>query len=316
MIQISKDKADYDAIVNTHYLPIFYQPAWLDLVCGQSHWEVILAFWGNDPVAVFPYYTVNKYGIKQIRMPPLTPYLGLFLIGHFDGLKTHTQLSTKKQIYKKVTENLPDVFYRTFSFHYQIVNWQPFYWEGFKQTTLYTSILSDLSDVDAVFQNFSRNVRRNIRKAENTLVVSTLTSPDKIIPVIRESEKSRGFSMQLSDDFLEKLISLLTTRGWGTVFAAIDHEDIIHSIAVLPWDQKSSYYLINANTREAENSGAGFLLTWEAIKHTSEQSINTFDFCGSMLESIQDVRIQFGAQPVARSKIFKFKYRLFNVLRY
>lgn len=316
MIQISKDKADYDAVTSNHYLPVFYQPAWLNLVCGPLHWNAIVAFWGDDPVAVFPYYEVRKYGIRQLRMPTLTPYLGLYWIGDFTGLKAHSRLAAEKEICKQIVANLPDVIYKTFSFHYKIINWQPFYWEGFKQTTLYTYLLNDVEDLDRVFRDFSRNVRRNIGRAERTLEVSHITSPEEVIPIIRKAESFRHFNMNLSDSFLENLITMLNERRWGQVYAARDREDDLHSIAIQLWDKDSSYYLINANTEKAMKSGAGFLITWEAIKHNAKQSIPIFDFCGSMLEDVQDVRRQFGAIPVARSKIFRFKYRLFDLLRF
>src|SRR6185369_16639190 len=52
------------------------------------------------------------------------------------------------------------------AFHPSLTNWLPFYWSGFRQTTRFTQVLDDLSDLGRVWQGMSESTRRNIKKAE------------------------------------------------------------------------------------------------------------------------------------------------------
>jgi hypothetical protein len=56
-----------------------------------------------------------------------------------------------------------DVFSQ--SFHHSITNWQPLSWKGFTQTTRYTYILKDLSDLDKVMENFEKSKKGDMGRA-------------------------------------------------------------------------------------------------------------------------------------------------------
>lgn len=55
------------------------------------------------------------------------------------------------------------------NFHYSISNWLPFYWKGFRQTTRYTYVIEDISDIENVFKNFDYSKKKNINKARKTV---------------------------------------------------------------------------------------------------------------------------------------------------
>ena len=54
---------------------IFQSVSWLDIVT-QGNWTPIISTKGNLVSAVMPIVLKNKYGIQQVTLPPLTPYLG------------------------------------------------------------------------------------------------------------------------------------------------------------------------------------------------------------------------------------------------
>lgn len=60
-------------------IPIFSQPWWLDVVCGEENWEVCIIGEGKNILATMPYYLLkDEYGIK-ITKAKLTQNNGIYI---------------------------------------------------------------------------------------------------------------------------------------------------------------------------------------------------------------------------------------------
>ena len=72
-----------------------------------------------------------------------------------------SKLSYEKEIIFEIDDKLKElgIDYYNQNFHYSFLNWQPFYWKGYSQTTRYTYVIRDLSDLRTVFSNFSKSKR-------------------------------------------------------------------------------------------------------------------------------------------------------------
>ena len=58
------------------------------------------------------------------------------------------------------------------NFHYSITNWLPFYWQGFNQTSYYTYLLEELSDLEKIWTEFTQdNKCANIYQIINNFMV-------------------------------------------------------------------------------------------------------------------------------------------------
>ena len=68
------------------------------------------------------------------------------------------------------------------------------------------------------------------------------------------------------------------------MFFAVDAKDQVVASVYLVWDRNAAYYLM-AGYREQGAGGGASLLVWEALKFASTV-VDTFDFQGSMIESI------------------------------
>ena len=56
-------------------IPIFSRDWWLDTVCGQDHWDVILVEKIDKIIASMPLYRVKRLGFQVLAMPALTQFL-------------------------------------------------------------------------------------------------------------------------------------------------------------------------------------------------------------------------------------------------
>jgi len=77
------------------------------------------------------------------------------------------------------------------------------------------------------------------------------------------------------------------------IYLAIDEKDNVHASIYMVWDKISAYYLTGGADPVLRNSGATSLLMYTAIKDMAEY-VNTFDFEGSMIESIERFFSSFG----------------------
>jgi len=147
---------------------LFAQPWWLEAVAPGAWSDVVVESDGRV-VARLPYMHRRRYGMRLMVMPQLTASLGPALAPH-DG-KYAKLLTRQHRLLEELIERLPAFDYFQQSFHHSLTNWLPFHWAGFTQTTRYTYILDDLTDLDAVWAGTRDSVRRAIRKARKQLTV-------------------------------------------------------------------------------------------------------------------------------------------------
>jgi hypothetical protein len=278
---------------NEKSIPIFSQAWWLDSVANHS-WDVCLVENSEGIVASMPYFTKKKYGLTILSQPQLTQNLGPW-IKPSNG-KYNKKLSRQKQLMQELINQLPEYDYFSQSWHYSITNWLPFYWRGFEQTTKYTYVIEDLSELDNTYGNFHSSYRNKIRKAQKLVTISNDMDPQDFYEINTKTFLRQGLDAPYSKCFFLKHDSALADRKSRMIFYAKDSDENIHSSLYLTWDNVSSYVHMVGEDPKFRSSGAGISLVWEAIKYTKNVlNLNKFDFEGSMIESVEQVRRDCGA---------------------
>lgn len=294
-------------------LPIFFQPWYLDGVCKEGIWDVALIKEGGAVIAALPYFLKKKGIFSYITMPLFVKHLGPYLI------REKRILKIEHKIYKSLLEQLPSIDYFNQDFHPSVSNWMPFHWQNFKQSTRYTYIIEGLENLEKVQSNFNRNVKRNIRKAESELKITSEFSLETFYEINKMSFERQGMPIYFSYEALKQHDKALTVNKSRKMFFAVDDQKQIHGASYLIWDKERSYYHLAGENPAFRKSGASILLIWEAIKYTKEElGLNIFDFEGSMIESIEMIRRQFGAKQVPYFRIWKYNSSLFksiNILK-
>ena len=274
-------------------LPIFSKDWWLDAVCGEDNWSVVLIENDNgEIIASLPYYKEKEYGFNTIKMPEFTQNFRL-LIKYPKGQKYGKRLSYEEKIITEIIERLPKYDRFNLNFYYSLTNWLPFYWKGFKQTTRYTYVIEDLSDLNKVFNSFSRSKRENIRRAEEIVKVFTDLPAKDFYENHRLTLKKQNNEISYSFSIFENIYNNVYMHDSGKVFYAIDGKNNLHAALLIIWDDIQAYGLINTIDPDYRNSGAAALVTKEVIKYISTRT-KKFDFEGSMIKGVENSYRQFG----------------------
>ena len=164
----NKDK--YRLLCNTEKnIPIFSHDWWLDTVCGEKKWDVLLIEQKGKIQATLPLYVPHS---DIVSMPSYTQTMGPWFTASSSDTKYTTELGRRQELCKQFTEELKRYPHFLQNFNYDITDWLPFYWAGYNQTTRYTYLLKNIRDHQAVWENMSPNIRRNITKAQNKYHIS------------------------------------------------------------------------------------------------------------------------------------------------
>ncbi|RMG78518.1 MAG: GNAT family N-acetyltransferase [Bacteroidetes bacterium] len=296
---------------HTPELPVFFQAWYLDAVCHDGEWDVAFVEEDGRIRAVFPWFLKKKGPFRYITMPLFVKYLGIFFVGEKPSLK-HTH-----KICDALIDQLPKTDFFIQDFHPSFENWLPFYWRKFRQTTRYTYLLEDLSDLEKVRQNCSRSIRRNIAKGSKRLRIVSNESLEDFFQINKMTFDRQGIPIYYRPEDLQRHDEALSRHNARKMFFAMDEKNQIHAASYLIWDKTRSYYHLAGENPGFRGSGASILLTWEAIRFTREElGLNIFDFEGSMIESIESIRRQFGARQVPYSQIWRYDSKLFQLLSY
>lgn len=297
------DKEKYRIFCKTEdKIPLFSKDWWLDAVCSEPgiDWNVILLHKGDDIIASMPYCIKRRHGLTYITMPKLTQALGPWL--RSSNAKYAKALAQQKVLMTELIQGLPPFDHFVQNFHYPITNWLPFYWQGFSQTTRYTYILEDISNLDKVWSGFESKIRTDIRKAEKTLSIDTNPDIDSFLYLNDMTFARQSLKTPYSRALIKQLDINCQNRSCRKLFIASDLQNRMHAGVYLVWDRHSAYYLMSGANPELRNSGATSLCLWEAIKFASKVT-QRFDFEGSILESIESFFRGFGAKQVPYFRI-------------
>ena len=242
-----------------------------------------------------PWVKKRKFGLTFLTHPFLTQTLGPWFDDPSSGTKYSTQLARQKDLTELLIKQLPKHDYFGQNFSPLITNWLPWYWKGYEQTTKYTYQLHDIGDHKRVFDDFEKNIRGYIRKAEkNGIVVTTENTIDDFLPLNSAVFSRQGLKSPYDVDFVRRLDAACQEQGARKIFIARDQFGIPHAGVYLVYNQFCAYNIMIGGDPSLRSSGATSLAMWEAIKFASTIT-QTFDFEGSMIEPIERFFRGFGA---------------------
>jgi hypothetical protein len=312
VIFIMTNKQKYRRFCETEKdMPIFSKGWWLDAVCGEDNWDVVLVEKGGHIVASMPYYNKKKAFFNLITMPKLTQTMGPY-IKYPENQKYSAKLSCEKKIIKELISQLPGYDYFSQNFHYYFTNWLPFYWQGFEQTTRYTYVLDKLSDLDILWKNMKENIRTDIRKAKELVRIDSDTNINDFFSLHKKTFARQNMAVPYTQDFVKQLDEICHKNSCRKIFIARDGHGNEHAAVYIIWDNQSAYYLMGGGDHKLRNSGATSLLMWEAIKFAATVT-KRFDFEGSMIQPIEKFFSAFGANQTPYLHIQKTNSKLLKI---
>lgn len=289
-------------------LPIFAEPWWLDAAAGPDGWSACNVIENGTPLALMPYSIRRRFRLRIVGQPPLTPALGP-LLAPISG-PNFKRLSLEKELMGNLIAQLPpfDLFRQTWS--PSIINWMPFYWAGFEQTTRYTYQLKEIRNEAALWQGMKGSVRSDIKKAVSRFGLSVIQSDDieEFTRLHTQVFARQGLHSPHAPDLLRRLDHACRIRNRRTIFMAQDQTGATYAGVYVVWDRKAAYYLLGGSVPHLRHTGAVSLCLWEAVRAMSDVA-PVFDFEGSMIEGIERSFRAFGGDQVPYMSVRKVTSR-------
>lgn len=279
-------------------IPVFSQPWWLDAVCGENNWDVILYEKGGQIVASFPYY-LKTAKVKELCIPRLTQKMGPYIKYPPKQQRLEKRLAYEREVMDYIIESLPDYDIFRVNFDYTVTNWLPFYWKGFEQSTRYTYIVPDLSDTVQVFESFASGKKTDIKKASKSVAVKYDLGGGNFIDYYIDCLASQGKTLAYSRDFFLRLYDAAIENQQGRIIYAVDKDNpnkIFGAIFYI-WDKTAIYSLVTAFHPLYRSTGAPSLLFWQIMKDFKDSGLK-FDFEGSMIEECEKSYNKFGCLQI------------------
>lgn len=293
------DDTRWNNFINQSPQTIIYGYSWyLDVICEE--WLAIISSnLEGDWLAVMPIPVFKKYFLNRSYIPLLCQHLAVFYKSL--NLKKEKELSLKKKILINTIDKIPSkikIFrYTTSMFNNYLL---PFYWRNYSLQTKYSYWLKIEKNKQLNFQLFNHRTRTCIKKAErNKLTCKESTSIDRIV----EAGK-RNIKVPFDEKKLFKLWKTLYPKNLIKAVEVLDEAGKFYSGIIYLIHRNKYIYLFGTVEEKFKDLGATSLGIWHIIKN-SEAGIETHDFQGSMLESIEKFYRGFGASPVSYIQIYK-----------
>jgi hypothetical protein len=282
-----------DLLLCSPQASIFATPWWLEAMAPGRHTALELRGADGALTAAWPLVVSHGDDGRRYEMPALTQKLGVLFAPPL-GKAVEVQSANQKLVGELIAKLGP---YGSFhqNFHETFTDWLPFYWQGFAQTTRYTYVLEDISDLDAIWKGMRPNHRRDIRRAEKLGIrVNDDLSLEAFLGPYHQTFSRQGLAPLATDEVIRRLDAACLAHAGRRIFAGVDAEGRIHAAVYVAWWNGTAYYLMAGSDTELRDSGAQILALWEAIKFAATVA-RRFDFEGSMLPQVERAFRGFGA---------------------
>jgi CelD/BcsL family acetyltransferase involved in cellulose biosynthesis len=155
-----------------------------------------------------------------------------------------------------------------------------------------------------------------VRKAQNLVAIDPDPDLEEVLAVNDLTFARQGLRAPYSRDYVRAMEAACAPRGASLKLTAVDAAGRIHAGLYLVWDAGAAHGLILAGDPELRQSGAGSLLMWEAIRRAAAVT-RSFDFGGSMIESVETFFRNFGTRQVPYHQLTRMsrRFRLLSSAR-
>jgi Acetyltransferase (GNAT) domain len=271
---------------------LFHTTLWLD--ASGLPYRLLGCFRGSELHGGFALSLVGHRAAGRPH-PSFTPYLGI--VYPPPRAKYVTEISHHKEIGSAFAKFIKDEFdFLELTFSPEVVDLQPFIWQGFDVDLHYTYRLS-LESLEAVLDNMDAARRRNLFSAEKQGV--QVEVGDNFAQILRLREMTfKRQGMAASDGSAAiRFESSLRRAGRCQGFLARSKEGELLGGVWIAWDDKRAYYLLGGFDRSAQSNNAVALAMWRAIQFTAlNLKLPEFDFEGSMIPAIERFFRKFGGK--------------------
>ncbi|MDF1694392.1 MAG: hypothetical protein P1U56_01080 [Saprospiraceae bacterium] len=295
---LSKAKQTYKAFIKDHFVPIFFQDYFLNVVC-QGQWDVVLSKENNKVAGAYIYMLKQKLFLKYIVQPQLCPYTGPIFF----------EKSNVNKVYTDLLVQLP-------SHHLLIQDYLPTlpHLKGFTNTafTKHTYLLDKTTDLDKLWQEQSSTHRRIIRKAERELLYEEVQDINSFLDFVSTTFAKRNKSVPNDPEIFRNLDQVLFSKGQRKIVKCTNSNNEVVAMCYFMKDKNWTYNFANGVVDDYRHYGMNLIL-WNEIKASFFEG-RSFDFEGSMIPGVDEFFKRFKGKRVPYQTRNISKNKLVDVL--
>lgn len=287
----SKDinKDEWNRFIDNSSQGNLYGQYWyLDMV-GKNWWAYFFKSEGKL-VAVMPFFVKRKYFVNIIYQPLLCQQLGIYSIPNSPDLSEIIQSVINSWLKRYLIINY------SFNLHNNSLVKNSISPDLLKDYI--THLLPLYKDYSSAYNDFSKNHKRNIKKAsKNELVVKLERDSISAVLDIFRSEKQNelGDIMTNSCALINEIFHFTKSDDTGNFYTVHNSSGTVLGGAFFIFYKNEVVYLFGTISQEGKQSGAMAFIFDHFIK-TYSNSAHTLDFEGSQIPSIARFFKGFGAK--------------------
>lgn len=272
------DKTKWDACIAQSFNKNIYANSWyLDVVCPA--WEALI---DGDYQTIIPLTCNKKYGINYLYQPYFTQQLGIFGIAQLSEEKMNEFLNAIPSQFRfiEINLNISNLFQN----------------KDFEVKNLPTHLLNLNQIYEAIYSNYSDNLKRNISKANKSNL--TLVKDININDLINLFRSNRGKEVGNWKDqhytTFKELTKVMQERATLNSWGIQNENRELLATAIFPEFNHQAVFLFSGLSEEGKKLRAMPFLINSFIKEHAGQDL-VLDFDGSMDANIARFYKRFGS---------------------
>ncbi len=290
----TKEYREYYSTIKNQ-TPLFHNPWWLDIVCGSDQWIGIVSEKSFlEKKALMPISIRKKWGVKIIQKPPLTTYLGPWWPG-FEDLNSTQKDKLAMRLWPDLMQHIPKTIYFHQTFRPEVSLALPFHFNDYSLGTRYTFRLNEMNDLEKVYNNFRKDIRKNILKYQTEIDIEESENTELLYSLITNVYNRKNIKTPFKFSLLNSLYHAGVEENCSKILMAYNENNDPIGGMIYFWDYDTVYLLASGLTEEGRKKSVFPKLVWHAIQ-TAPGYCTQFDFCGSMMESIAIRNMAFRAK--------------------
>ena len=274
---------------------LFHHSWWLEAT-GRPH-TVLGVFTEKDHLTGgIPLVAARRWGLKLLRNPSLTPYLGpVFEVRPEQAdhkLLTHV---------REAAETLAAGIAHYDSFAARVgpagPDLQGFLWAGFRAELQYTFVFPPGLGDDELTGRMHPAHRRELRKAERRNVTTAASDDlDTFLILNRRTFTRQGLEPSYDEPLVRSLWDTARNGNAASLFLARNAGGLATDGALCFHDKRSSYLVLAGGDPDHRGAGGGNLALLAAIRSAMKAG-RGFDFEGSAIRGVEFHYRRWGARP-------------------
>ncbi len=311
-----EDYSEWDDLVDrSPHGTVFHYSWWLQTTAADFSILVIRNERGSI-VAGMPIPWERRTGLRLLRSPKLTPYLGpVFDLSSAETLcdRLHFMRSNGELLARNIKPfdslryvagaSAPDL--------------QGFLWAGYRVLLAYTFRFPATRTLDDITAGMTRTHLQKLTKASRLkLTVVRNDGIEDLIFLNRKTFEKQGLKPVYSEDLLRRLWNRASAQGRAHLYVArtIDNKPAAALLTV--HDHRTTYQIVSGVNPELREVPGAYLVLWNALQDTLTAG-RDFDFEGSGLRGVECFYRRWGAEtfPIWRlEKTGSWRGGLFQTL--